>query len=430
MENIDKHHSIVINILFLVFPITLIFGNLFINLNLIVLIIATIFFYKKKIFELKINFLDKIVITFFCYSLIAIIINFFLQKFIGYDFSSKFVIKKTFFFLRFLLFYLILRFLLSKKILKLNWFCSICAICAAFVCLDIFIQFFLGKNILGFKPYSDRHFSGVFQNELIAGGYLQKLAIFSFFLPFVLKSKLFFKVLFKFTIFLFFLYGIILSGNRMPLILFIFTFCVILFLNKKILKYSFIIIILSFFVLNLHHKNNLAFRMNVGNFYIHSKNLITIISTKNILNLQLNDPQHGEALKKPYVAELACFTAIWKRNPIVGGGIRSFRTFTGGCSSHPHNYFLEIISDLGVLGITIILILIFTLIKEIFINKISLLGEKLTVSNSQILPFFLIFICEFFPVRSSGSFFSTNNAVTIFIILAILVSFLNNKQKI
>ena len=187
MENIDKYHSIVINILFLVFPIMLIFGNLFINLNLIILIIATIFFYKKKIFELKINFLDKIVITFFCYSLIAIIINFFLQKFIGYDFSSKFVIKKTFFFLRFLLFYLILRFLLSKKILKLNWFCSICAICAAFVCLDIFIQFIFGKNILGFKPYSDRHFSGVFQNELIAGGYLQKLAIFSFFLPFIKK---------------------------------------------------------------------------------------------------------------------------------------------------------------------------------------------------------------------------------------------------
>ena len=430
MENIDKYHSIVINILFLVFPIMLIFGNLFINLNLIVLIIATIFFYKKKIFELKINFLDKIVITFFCYSLIVIIINLFLQKFIGYDFSSKFVIKKTFFFLRFLLFYLILRFLLSKKILKLNWFCSICAICAAFVCLDIFIQFFLGKNILGFKPYSDRHFSGVFQNELIAGGYLQKLAIFSFFLPFVLKSKLFFKVLFKFTIFLFFLYGIILSGNRMPLIFFIFTFCIILFLDKKILKYYFIIIILSFIVLSQHHKNNLAFRMNVGNFYIHSKNLIAIISTKNILNLQLDDPQHGEALKKPYVAELACFRSSWKRNPIIGGGIRSFRTFDGGCATHPHNYYLEIISDLGVVGMTIILILIFTLIKKISINKIFLLRETNNFSNVKILPFLLIFICEFFPLRSSGSFFSTSNAVIIFIILAVLVSFLNNKQKI
>ena len=67
MENIDKYRFAVINILFLAFPIIIIFGNLFINLNLIVLIIATIFFYKKKIFELKINFLYKIVIIFFCY---------------------------------------------------------------------------------------------------------------------------------------------------------------------------------------------------------------------------------------------------------------------------------------------------------------------------------------------------------------------------
>ena len=424
MENIDKYHSIVINILFLVFPIMFIFGNLFINLNLIVLIITTIFIYKKKIFELKINFLDKIVITFFCYSLIAIIINFFLQKFFGYDFFSKLVIEKTFFFFRFLIFYLTLRFLLTKKILKLNWFSSICAICATFVCLDIFIQFIFGKNIFGFKVYSERHFSGVFKDELVAGGYLQRFAIFSFFLPFVLKSKLFFKVLFKFIIFLFFLYGIILSGNRMPLIFFIFTFCIILFLDKKILKYSFIILILSSLLLSLNYKNNLAFKQNVGNFYLHSKNLINVIAKKNHNDLS------NEVWTKPYVAEIVCFREIWKKNPTIGGGVRSFRTFYGGCTTHPHNYYLEILSDLGVIGMTIILILIFTLIKEIFINKISLLRGTLTVSNSKILPFFLIFICEFFPVRSSGSFFSTNNAVMIFIILAVLVSFLNNKQKL
>ena len=424
MENIDKYRSNIINILFLVFPIMIIFGNLFINANIIVLTIATIFFYNSKIFELKLNYLDKIVIIFFCYSLVAVAMNFFFKEFFDYDFSLKFVIKKTFFFLRFLIFYLTLRFLLTKKILKLNWFSSICAICATFVCLDIFIQFIFGKNILGFKPYTNRHFSGVFNDELIAGGYLQKFAIFSFFLPFVLKSKLFFKASFQFIFFLFFIYGIILSGNRMPLILFIFSFCIILFLDKKIFKYSFIILILSSLLLSLNYKNNLAFKQNVGNFYLHSKNLINVIAKKNHNDLS------NEVWTKPYVAEIVCFREIWKKNPIFGGGIRSFRTFHGGCSSHPHNFYLEILSDLGLVGMTIILILIFTLIKEIFINKISLLRGKLTVSNSKSLPFFLIFICEFFPVRSSGSFFSTNNAVIIFIILAVLVSFLNNKQKI
>ena len=43
-------------------------------------------------------------------------------------------------------------------------------------------------------------------------------------------------------------------------------------------------------------------------------------------------------------------------------------------------------------------------------------------------PFFYIFIMEVFPIKSSGSFFTTNNSVIIFLTLAMIVG-LSSKYK-
>ena len=45
-----------------------------------------------------------------------------------------------------------------------------------------------------------------------------------------------------------------------------------------------------------------------------------------------------------------------------------------------------------------------------------------TITSKQIIPFFLVFCTELFPIRSSGSFFSTSNATFIFMLLAVLVT--------
>ena len=46
-----------------------------------------------------------------------------------------------------------------------------------FLSLDLILQFFYGKNILGFEPWEGR-ITGVFQDEAVAGAYLQKLFLF------------------------------------------------------------------------------------------------------------------------------------------------------------------------------------------------------------------------------------------------------------
>ena len=85
--------------------------------------------------------------------------------------------------------------------------------------------------------------------------------------------------------------------------------------------------------------------------------------------------------------------------------------------------------DLGLVGLSIILIFIFMLLHKIFINKNTIFKLNFNTLNSKSMPFFLIFVVEFFPLRSSGSFFTTGNASLIFIVLAILVSLICEKKN-
>ena len=76
MKNISKYNSSIINILFLIFPLSLMLGNLFINLNVVFFSIFALIFYNKKLINFKINLLDKIILIFFLYTLVVLVINF------------------------------------------------------------------------------------------------------------------------------------------------------------------------------------------------------------------------------------------------------------------------------------------------------------------------------------------------------------------
>ena len=134
-----------------------------------------------------------------------------------------------------------------------------------------------------------------------------------------------------------------------------------------------------------------------------------------------------EKITKQGVGYLVIFNSgiqQWKEKKILGRGLKSFRIncqYIRGqtCSTHPHNYFIEILLDTGVLGL-IILYLIFILST---INYLKFYKKKLNASSIvKSTPFFLIIFFEFFPLRSTGSFFTTNNSVIIFFFLAIFIN--------
>jgi len=56
----------------------------------------------------------------------------------------------------------------------------------------------------------------------------------------------------------------------------------------------------------------------------------------------------------------------------------------------------------------------------------SFFGQQLTRSSSSydkiIVPFMFLFLVEIFPIKSTGSFFTTGNATYLFLIMSITVA--------
>ena len=73
-----------------------------------------------------------------------------------------------------------LRFLIEKEIIDLKLFFIFSAVASLFVCFDIFYQFLNGKDIFGYVA-TGRKLSGPFGDELIAGGFVQRFSLFTFF---------------------------------------------------------------------------------------------------------------------------------------------------------------------------------------------------------------------------------------------------------
>ena len=140
-----------------------------------------------------------------------------------------------------------------------------------------------------------------------------------------------------------------------------------------------------------------------------------------------------------YLKEFSTFYDTWLINKYIGGGIKSFRYYCHHrknmdpnskykCNMHPHNYYLEILTETGLLGFIIvvsflIMILYLSLYRKYFTKNVL-------QGNHYIIPFIFLFIVEIFPIKSSGSFFTTGNATYIFILMAILIGLIRKDNSI
>ena len=99
-----------------------------------------------------------------------------------------------------------------------------------------------------------KYFSGIFREELIAGGFILMFSIVGIFsLPFLFKNKKkFLLVLIFLLVSCLFLLSIIFSGNRMPAVMFILFLFLFLFLVKiKKFKTQLVMFVLGILIINL-----------------------------------------------------------------------------------------------------------------------------------------------------------------------------------
>ena len=206
----------------------------------------------------------------------------------------------------------------------------------------------------------------------------------------------------------------------MPMLLFTLTIFLILIFNAQTRKFFFPFVIIFTILFSIIYNLNSTVRDNFESFYSTVFNMSKILIEKDFDNKRT--PQ--------YLKEFETFYNTWLMNKYVGGGIKNFRYYCHHrpnldknakfiCNMHPHNYYLEILTETGVFGFSIIslvfiIIIYLTLIKKYFLK--SFLNN-----NHIIIPFIFLFIAEIFPIKSTGSFFTTGNTTYLFLIIGIMI---------
>ena len=143
-------------------------------------------------------------------------------------------------------------------------------------------------------------------------------------------------------------------------------------------------------------------------------------------NLIIFSPAHDRYVRVAY--------NIFTENKIIGSGPNTFRLSCkkysnlnynddSGCNTHPHNTYAQILSETGITGISIILLIYVFLIVEFFkyFNKSK---SKYVSIHFCLIVYFLIIL---FPFTPTGNFFNNWVSAIYFLPLGI---FLSNLKKL
>lgn len=387
-------------------PVSLILGNAAVNLNCLIIIfnLILIFFSNRELFKTY----QKIFLIFFFFFGIMILNITFSDDIILSLISSLGLVRY------FLLMLAILYCIENDERFLLNY-CKFLILILIFVAGDTLFQYYNGADIFGIKPTSShgQRLNGPFGNEYIVGAYLSKFFFIS--LIFFIVSRKNYLYLFLYLIFI--LSITLITKERMASLMLIFTCGIFLLFSFrinykiKILYVSIFLIICSLLILSDKSiKDHLVIRSleQIG------------ISDKLVIKKEVKEnPQNPRIFfDSRWGAHYLTAYNIFLENPVLGSGIKTFRVKCGEkkyekirslsrkirCNTHPHHIYLEIISEGG-----LILFLSFILFNLTIFYKLILNILKSNETKNLSLTIFCNFLMLFFPLQTSGSFFSTWN---------------------
>lgn len=408
-------------------PISIIAGNFVLNINVILVDILFIYFFLKNKIKVK-----KHVTYIVIFLSLIFLINFL-------NTSDSFLSgKASIGVIRFFIFFLALSYFLEHEDNK-NFFLKVTFYIIIFVLIDVLIQYSFGSDVFGNKYTTEhgRRLSGPFGDEYVVGAYLSKLYFLGLIYLF-LKTK-----------------------NNIIYLTYLSASLLIIFLTQERSAFFISLIALVFFLLFCRIKIKQKFSLLliltlILSFFIkYDEAAFKKYYSQTVLQLGFSDEIHFRSLEKKniqgdkslnvkehhintfwdsrYGAHFLTAFQIFKDNKILGSGIKTFRKecelkkyeninsqyYDRRCNTHPHNIYFEILSEGGLLIFlpfcTFVILLLFKNLGNLIKNK--------NYNYSLINICFIIIL--FFPIQTTGSFFSTFNGVFYWISLSIIFNNMN-----
>ena len=406
-----KRFEVIYLILISVLPLSIVLGPSISLLNILLIII--LFLINFKLYEIKI---EK---KFLLYLLGILYVYLIFNSFISIDYKEG--IFRNLGFLRFIILFIAINFFFTISKSQSKFF-NIWSTIILIIIFDSFIEFSFGKNLLGYGDglYADRIVS-FFKDEPIVGAYLLgfNFIIVGYFFEKFYKQDL--KLKLALFLILFILVGcILITGERSNGIKAIIGLMIFLFLNNKIsLKIK-----ISIFL----------FSLVFTGFIISNSNYLKVRYGQQLFSQLFDNIQRDQFIENNlYLKLYKSGLAVFKDNPIFGVGNKNYRVITTKnietkinedyvLNTHPHQIYIELLSEHGLVGTIILLFIFFYLIfKNLKIIIIS--------RNSIQLGCFTYLIINFLPMLPSGSFFNDFSSTLFWINLSIMYA-CNKKTNI
>ena len=386
----------------LLIPVSMVAGNLILNLNIILIDILGLYLIYKNKKKIKIDPSLKILFILFVYVVFA-------SLFSNYPISS---FTKAIFYFKFFIFTFVLThiFELNREYLRVFYMSLI--ICLVVVSFDGLLQRYSGENIFGWSLYNNR-MTGLFKDEAVVGSYLSKFLFLGIGFFYIFKKNFDKNKIFEIFLILICFFTIINSGERMATLHTLLGLIIYLIINLLNFKKNLIINLVVFISCLFLLLNNQILKNRIDETFENRYGIGKSVR-------EFKDSQWG--------AHYLTSIEIFKENPIFGSGFKTFKMECKKfdqidskkkefrCSTHSHNYILEILSETGILGLFLFLLFLYHLISFKNIRK--------KLSYIIVIPL-LIYL---WPIGTSGSLFSTFNGTFFFIIISVIVTL--KKEKI
>lgn len=424
-DNFHKIENFILNflvILLVLFPLLLISGPFIPDL---VIVLCSFFYlfltYKNFSYFIKYNnFLIRFLLIFWLYLVLSSLISN----------DLLFSLKSSFFYLRFIFFTIFVWYVYENYPNFKKYLLTSLILAFLFVCFDSIYQFYFEKSLFG-NPKPNLRLTGPFKDRQIVGSYLARLLPLVVFLFYSIKSRLdkldiIFIGLTVFTT--------LLSGERTSFFMITFFLLMFILIKIEIKKFVLFLIVYTLIITSLI--------FTIGDL---KKRLISQTLQGFAVSKSTNSEGENEYFKKKKNKSFYIFsrahevhyaTAIkmFLNNKLVGVGPNMFRKECSddkyfieqsSCTTHPHNFPLQILAETGLIGmffyLLLFLILIYKILRMLYFSKI--INSNPDSHNLKKYIFHLGFLINvFLIILPNGNFFNNYLCASIFFPLGIYLS--------